>query len=421
MAASRASRPRVVALLSPGWPREAFTSGLVSYTAEVRQALRDLGIRVFVLSLQGPEGAQTEDVVPIIRQPSNQSLWARGHRGLARARVGWLPWEPPIVIPLLREIERLHRDEGLDLLQMEESFGMGRLVAPRSPVPVVLNLAGPWFLNGAAAGRDRERAFRHRVRREGVAMRRAAALVAPSLDVLERTRVYYRIPATKGVVIPNPVSAPPATGVWRLSDCDPRRILFVGRFDRLKGGDLVVSAFSRVLDEIPDCRLSFVGPDPGLVDASGGRTLIGAFADACLADPKKRQRLEYLGPCPPSEIDKLRCQSLVTVVASRYETFCYTAVEAMRAGCPVVAPEVGGIPEIVLSGRNGLLFRAGDSESLADSLLHMLRAPEQAARLGSQARRDSALHFDPESVGRRLASFYADVIDRDPAKARRPK
>ena len=412
MVASRASRPRVVALLSPGWPREAFANGLVSYTAEVRQALRELGIRVFVLSLQTVESADSEDVVPIVRQPGKQSPPARARRRLARALTGGLPWEPPVVIPLLRELERLHREEGLELLQMEEAFGTGRLVAPQSPVPVVLNLAGPWFLNGLAVGRDRERSFRPRVWREGVAMRRADALVAPSIDVLERTRARYRMPPTAGVVVPNPVSAPPAGFEWRLPRCDARRILFVGRFDRHKGGDLVLEAFGRVLDEIPDCRLSFVGPDPGFIDESGRRTRIGPFAGDCLADPQKRRRLEYLGLRPPSEIDKLRCESLVTVVASRYETFCYTAVEAMRAGCPVVAPDVGAIREIVLPGRNGLLFRAGNAASLADALLRMLRAPELAARLGGQARSDSAEHFAPELVAERLASLYADVIEQ---------
>ena len=66
-----------------------------------------------------------------------------------------------------------------------------------------------------------------------------------------------------------PYAAPLTTKSWSLNEADPRLILFVGRFDRHKGGDLIIDAFARVLLEVPDARLWFVGPDRGYIDANG--------------------------------------------------------------------------------------------------------------------------------------------------------
>ena len=116
---------------------------------------------------------------------------------------------------------------------------------------------GGWFLTN----------FRRRVEMEGRAICDADLITAPSRDVLEQTRAFYGLALDAAEVIPVP--APRVTEHWHLSDADPKRILFVGRFDRHKRGDLIVDAFGRVLAKVPDARLWFVGPDRGYIDTNG--------------------------------------------------------------------------------------------------------------------------------------------------------
>src|SRR5262249_34216264 len=136
-------------------------------------------------------------------------------------------------------------------------------------IPITVRLQGPWFLNGTALGIPQDRAFRYRVAREEVAIRRAVAVTASSRDALEQTRRHYGVALQPAEGIPTPSGPVPAADRWRSEECEPATVLFTGRFDRHKGGDLIIEAFGRVLHAIPDARLRFVGPDRGLVDDAG--------------------------------------------------------------------------------------------------------------------------------------------------------
>jgi glycosyltransferase involved in cell wall biosynthesis len=70
----------------------------------------------------------------------------------------------------------------------------------------------------------------------------------------------------------------------------------------------------------------------------------------------------------------------------------YSVLEAMSLGCPIVSTSVGGIPEMIRSGENGILVRPGDTEAMVNAIEQLIESPGLAVALGAQARRD-ALEF----------------------------
>ena len=80
-----------------------------------------------------------------------------------------------------------------------------------------------------------------------------------------------------------------------MNDADPKRILFVGRFDRHKGGDLIIDAFGKVLAQIPDARLWFVGPDMGYIDANGRTWHIEEYLRDRIPGALELKQVEWLG------------------------------------------------------------------------------------------------------------------------------
>jgi len=150
-----------------------------------------------------------------------------------------------------------------------------------------------------------------------------------------------------------------------LNDADPERILFVGRFDRHKGGDLIIDAFGRVLQDVPEARLWFVGPDRGYIDANGRTWHIEEYLRDRLPGALESKRVEWLGAQPFASLAPLRRKALVCVVCPRYENLPLVVLETMALGCPLVAASVGGIPEVIDDHANGLLHCAGSSDDLA--------------------------------------------------------
>jgi glycosyltransferase involved in cell wall biosynthesis len=189
-------------------------------------------------------------------------------------------------------------------------------------------------------------------------------------------------------------------------------VLFVGRFDRHKGGDIVIEAFGRVLNEVPAARLWFVGPDRGCVADDGHSWSLPEFVRARLPGALEDGKVVCPGQLSAAALAPLRRSAVVTVVASRYETFCYTVAEAMAAGSPLVATRVGAIPELVRDGSNGLLCRPGEAADLADKILAVLSAPRRAAELGARAALDCERLYHPDIIATRIADFYRRVISK---------
>jgi glycosyltransferase involved in cell wall biosynthesis len=96
----------------------------------------------------------------------------------------------------------------------------------------------------------------------------------------------------------------------------------------------------------------------------------------------------------------------VFAMSSRYEGLPCALVEAMAAGVPVVATAVNSVPEIVVSGKTGLLARPGDPASLSRALSHLLNNPADAARMAQAAQEHIGERFTGEVLGRDLTEVY---------------
>jgi glycosyltransferase involved in cell wall biosynthesis len=74
-----------------------------------------------------------------------------------------------------------------------------------------------------------------------------------------------------------------------------------------------------------------------------------------------------------------------SLLSSRWENFPHTIVESLALGCPVIATTVGGVPEVVEEGRNGLLVPPDDPAALASAIARFLSEPGLASRLADAA------------------------------------
>jgi glycosyltransferase involved in cell wall biosynthesis len=319
---------------------------------------------------------------------------------------------------IVRAGRRVIAERGVELLEMEETFGLAQLVKRSLPIPIVVQIHGPFFVNGACAGLLEKPGTQQRLKNEGIAISQADGITAPSQDILDRTRAYYQLPLAGAIVAPPPAPAVAHHQRWRLTDCDRNATLFVGRFDRHKGGDIVIDAFRRLAPRFPHLRLWCVGDDRGFVDDGGKEWTLREYIAA--KAPEVAERIDVFGRIPTSDLERLRSRAYCTMIASRYENFPSVVLEALAFGCPTVATRTGGIPEIVEDGVNGLLCLPGDSEVLSAALGRLLSDSSLAARLGERAREDVARRYDPIRHAQRKAEFYLEVIERHSAR-RRPK
>ena len=392
-----------IALYSPAWPLVRYPNGVVTYVHWMREALIAQGHSVTVFA-----GAMDADWKEsgVHKIGSTRAMrWRRWMRNRVPAwRDAIFDWAED----LASSIARVHADKPFDIVEIEESFGLFGKLDEMLQIPVVVKLHGPAFLSLIEDELGTPAADR-KIAAEGAALQKACSIMSPSQDVLDRTVERYALAPPVCVHVVNPLMLPAAAPIWDLATCDRQTILFVGRFDKRKGGDLVLLAYQKLRRTRPDLKLVFIGPDFG-VDGENGELLnFEAFRQRIFGSAPTPQ-LQYLGKQASASISEQRARAMVTIVASRWENQSYTALEAMLQGCPIVSTDCGGQREIIRDGETGLLARADDVDDLADKIARLLDSPELAQRLAQQARAHALAHHSPEVVARQTLAVYERAL-----------
>jgi N-acetyl-alpha-D-glucosaminyl L-malate synthase BshA len=179
----------------------------------------------------------------------------------------------------------------------------------------------------------------------------------------------------------------------------PAVLLHASNFRALKRvGDAVV-ALSEVIREQP-AVLVLVGDGP---EREGVENLVGVLGLA--------PYVAFLGE--QLHLGGLFGQADLFVLPSDQESFGLAALEALAAGVPVVACDVGGLPEVVLDGKTGRLVPPHDPRALAVAVLDLLRDAPLRAAMGRAAREDAMTRFRPGPVVDRFESLYRELLERD--------
>lgn len=223
------------------------------------------------------------------------------------------------------------------------------------------------------------------------------------ITVSQRCQAWMReVTANPRVVtIPNPVSLPQASPTERSGAL----VCFVGRIEQSKGVFDLVEAVNEVRQTIPNVRLECAGD--GDIEAAVRHVLVRGI----------RANVHFTGWISPRRREDLLARAAVFVLPSHTEGMPMSLLEAMAAGCPVIATDVGGVPDVVADGVNGLLVPAGDRDALALALHRVLVDRELAARLGREARETIRRRFTTAHAIERLDKIYSGLgVTRRPAR-----
>ena len=178
------------------------------------------------------------------------------------------------------------------------------------------------------------------------------------------------------------------------AEADAADFLFVGELRHLKGVDVMIDALSEIARERP-VRAVIVGSGP---DAQ-------AFKDRASA-AGLAQAITFPGAMPARDAF---AKGRVLVVPSRAESFPYIVLEAGAAGLPMLATDVGGIPEIV-AGTHTTLLPAEDVQALAAAMRRVLDAPSQAAAEAAELRAAVAARFTIASMNLAILHLYYGAL-----------
>lgn len=375
---------------------EAGASRLATY-------LRRRGHDVLVITRRTHHDHPEHDVIDDVK------IWRRPPVS-PRTAIGKWRWLPSAV----RAVAAVHHDYDVIAVVDQRATGLSALWARRRfGLPVVFQPQVQGTLDGRHPQKTGWVSTLHQwltwpLRR---AYGQADAIACIAQSIVREGRA-LGVPESRLHYIPNPVD----TRVFRPLGAEERAearaafglapddiaFTYVGRLSREKGIRNLLIAWRRA--ELSGCRLMVVGPD--MKDHPWDE---GPWARAYVREQGLSDSVTFLGPLPHATIARLQGAADVAVLPSHFEAHPVAAVEAMAAGRPIIASNVGGVPDFVVDGRNGLLVPAQDETALIAALTRMAHDAEARAQW-SAAAADTGRQFSEDIVLERFAALLDSLV-----------
>ena len=172
----------------------------------------------------------------------------------------------------------------------------------------------------------------------------------------------------------------------------------VGRLNEAKGHSDLLDALAVYRDQGHQFSCVFVGEGE-----------LQAAIEAQIAELNLGEQVKLLG-WHPSAIGFIKGSDAL-LMPSRWEGLPMTLLESMAAGTPVVATAVGGIPDVISHGANGLIYPAGDAAALCECLQKLQYEPEGIAMMAKEAKQHARAHYSAEKVARDYENLYAEITE----------
>lgn len=286
---------------------------------------------------------------------------------------------------------------GVDVIYATGLYGRSSMTSRLRRTPLVMKLVSdPAFERARRLGlfsgtleefqtTERPIAIRALKRARDLALSRPSRIVIPSRYLAEIANTWGNL-GPRIRVVPNPApriqrDEPRSSLRERLGITGPT-FVFAGRVTAQKNLPLAITA----LGGVDGASLVIVGDGPATPEVEA------AIATAGVGD-----RVRMLGALPRDRAIEWMRAADACVLPSDWENFPHAAVEALAAGTPVVATAVGGVPEIIDNGVNGVLIDRGDESALTNAMNSLLSDSDLIERLRTGAEA-SAGAFDVETV-----------------------
>ena len=178
-----------------------------------------------------------------------------------------------------------------------------------------------------------------------------------------------------------------------------QKVLVVGHVQPRKNQNAFIDAVTPLAES-----------DPFDVHFFGGAARGQPFGDGFFDRLERRPWCHFGGMLGRAELREQFRDASLLVLPSLEDNCPMVVLEAMASGVPVIAPNVGGVPDLIRDGENGLLIDPTSAESMRDAVARILHTPELAARLSRQARKDAEENYHPRTIARRHLEIYQEIV-----------
>lgn len=398
-----------ILLVSYEFPPEMATGGIGSYVYHLSSLLTQAGFRVTVMS-----GTMSKDEVTVVAQTHCKNIL--------------VPATSDVIFrnKVLEVFEYYFASQLPDLIESPEVGACALEIKRKYPqVPLMVKLHSPGVLITNIS--NTYQPFLHKLRFVVGALRRGSIdlgywsrtdknkasdpeyqiclladwLYSPSAALKKWMSSYWKISGEKINVLPNPFLIDASLYAYDVRR-NTKTICFVGKLTVLKGIYAFTHAINKILLLYPDYRVIIAGRDELI---PGTKLSMLAWMQEQLSSVS--DQILFSGEIGRNEVNAIMGKSEICIVPSLWENYPNVVLEAMAAGCAVIASDRGGIPELIDHNKNGLLIRSKNVGSIINAFHMLIKNREQRVLFAEESR--VKVKFISETTGKMIVDAYSKL------------
>ncbi len=309
-----------------------------------------------------------------------------------RTRAHELQWA------ILKAIKEINSKKRVDLIEIIEGIPI-ELLSRHWPV-VVRAHGSDWSFRRFCQEKGTEN-DQSLIKAEANSFQKAAAVSAISNHLADHLSEFCQYPRSRIEVIPYPIDTDQFSPSQESNGSSKIfQTMTVGRLEPRKGVHILLKAMPKIWKSFPNVQVVFVGKEAGFKKEEMLQ----------MVPVSERGKIIFSDVVPHDQLPKFYRKTDIYVAPTQYETFGYTILEAMACGIPVVASNVGAVPELVEDGVNGFLVPYGDVIALAKGIISLLSDDKERRREMGQKGREKALQYRLDVVGQQMLDLYLKAI-----------
>ena len=389
------------------------TGGQVLYVLHLARALSDFGINVDIYTRWFDRSRKQIDPLPDCPDARVIRIPAGNWKFIPKEFIyDVLPELSENMIDFIRkqnlEYDLFHGhyvDAGIVTLEVAKAFS--------KPAFFTAHSLGAWKkqrIGGNPEETDRIFNFTHRIAEEIKIFKSVNGQTVTSREEKKKIEELYHFHLPRAEFIPpgvdvhefRPLKKGEEEEKTRISLPD-KYIFVVSRISNVKGHDLLLPAFARVLNEFPDIHLVIGG---GAENPDKEEREVLSKIKRFVGKNQISEKVHLVGGIPHDELPPYFRQAELFILPAKYEPFGMTALEAMACQVPAVISKFAGIQENLTSGQDSLLVNPLDTEEYAETVCVLLRHKSLADKLAKKGCETIHKEFSWEAIARKFIEFY---------------
>ena len=361
-------------------------SDIAAYNLAISMAHRGHEINVFTTAIDSKDSIEKYENIIIQRYGTNFRIFNRN-----------ISFKM-LVKPIKYDIDIVH-------VHLDESILAALLYAKRKKIPLIASYHGDMIdIYGRFISKTLVYFYNKLVNK---LLSYADVIISPSECYIDESRFLgkYR---DKVVVIPNGINVDEFDAPYSKEECREQLglplseniILFLGGLNPHKGPDVLLKAMPQIIKEVSNTELVFVGRGTMKKELEMVSKKLGVdeyIRFAGFVEDAFEKAVYY------------KAADVFVLPSTGPEAFGIVNLEAMACGVPIVASKIGGIPDVVRDGENGVLVPPRDSEALADAIIYLLKNEDVREKMGKNGRK-KVKDYSWEKIAEETENVYLSLI-----------